>query len=348
MADRRPGRPRFRRVLVLTGDHALPDPTKWEGKYDDEDLAFHARMREALRSLPGYEVDFLTEHARLVERITSDPPEFVLNLCDTGFNNVATQELHVPALLELHGIPYSGAPPAAMAICYDKAIVRLVAEAHGIPTPHEAYVRPDASLDDVDFDYPALIKPNQGDGSVGITRDALVRTPAEARRYLEWLRRELPGVAALVQEYLPGPEYGLALIGNPGTGFTALPPLVVDFSALPGDVAPILSFESKTAPDSPYSKVEIKRAELAEAELGTMRRSAELMFERLQCRDYARFDFRAGADGVLKLMEVNPNPAWSSAAKLALMASFAGISYPELLGLILEAAQARWAAGSAS
>ena len=55
-----------------------------------------------------------------------------------------------------------------------------------------------------------------------------------------------------MQEYLPGPEYGIGLIGNPGQGLDALPPLQVDFSALPEGLAPILSYESKSLPDSPF------------------------------------------------------------------------------------------------
>lgn len=331
----------FRRILVVTGDHALPDPTKWDTRYTADDLEFHERMRAALETLPGYDFEFLTEHARLVQRIREDPPDFVLNLCDTGFGNVATQELHVPALLELHGIPYSGAPPAGMVLCYDKALVRLLAQAHGVPVPRESFVAPGRPLEELETFYPALIKPVHGDGSVGITRRALVRTPDEGRRYLDWFHRELPGRAAVWQEFLPGTEYGLALVGNPGHGFTRYPPLEVDFSELAEDWPPILAFESKTGPDNPYSAVRIRRAALPEMTLARMQRQAELLFERLQCRDYARFDFRADTEGEIKLLEVNPNPAWSAEGKLALMARFGGTDYPELLRTILEAARAR-------
>jgi D-alanine-D-alanine ligase len=194
--------------------------------------------------------------------------------------------------------------------------------------------------------YPALIKPAHGDGSVGITRDAVVHTDAEARRGLARFREMLPGRAALLQEYLPGAEFGLALIGNPrhsevDRGFVALPPLHVDFSALDPGCPPILSFESKTGPDNPYSAVRVIQADLPEGTIAQMRSWAELLFERLECRDYARFDFRTGADRVVKLMEINPNPAWSVAAKMALMARFGGITYLELLAMILDAARAR-------
>lgn len=339
------GRRRFRRVCVLTGDPQLPDNTKPEARYSDNDLRYHAAMRDALLSLAGYEFDFLNDHSRLLPRLLDDPPEFVLNFCDTGFRNIATQELHVPALLEALNVPYSGAPPACMALCYDKAVVRMIAESLGVPAPAERFLGPGDALDGLpQIAYPALVKPNLADGSVGITRDALVHDAGQARAYLEELRRALPGRAALVQEYLPGTEYGLALIGNPDSGFTALPPLTVDYSALPEGLAPILAYESKTQPGSPYwTQIAFRPAELDAGTMESLVEFAKRLFARLQCRDYARFDFRTAADGTVKLMEVNPNPAWDNEAKLALMAGFAGKSYPELLAMILEAAQARLA-----
>jgi D-alanine-D-alanine ligase len=330
------------RICVLTGDPRLPDLTKRDHRYNEEDFATHLALREAFQSLPGFRFEFLDDHAALFERFAKDPPELVVNFCDTGLRNVAAQELHVPALLEMLGVPYSGATPACMAICYDKQIVRLVAGALGIPVPREICLAPDEPLPERDDMYPALIKPNQADGSVGITKDAVVRSSDEAARYVAWLRRELPGGALLVQEYLSGREYGVGLIGNPGQGLEALPVLEVDYTRLPAGLAPILSYESKAIPDSPYwTEIRFKRAEADAEVLARVVGHAKRLFARLGCRDYGRFDFRCAADGVPRLLEVNPNPAWANDGKLAFMAGFAGIAYPDMLRMILEAALAR-------
>jgi D-alanine-D-alanine ligase len=330
------------RICVLTGDPRLPDLTKRDHRYNEEDIATHRAMREAFESLRGYRFGFLDDHARLFERFSHDPPDLVVNFCDTGFRNVATQELHVPALLEMLGVPYSGATPACMAICYDKQIVRLLAGAQGIPVPREICLAPDEPLPERGGLYPALIKPNQADGSVGITKDAVVRSAEEAERYVAWVRRELPGRTILVQEYLPGPEYGVGLIGNPESGLNALPVLEVDYTRLPAGLAPILSFESKALPDSPYwTGIRFRRAEADAAVLARMVGPAKRLFARLGCRDYGRFDFRCGADGEPRLLEVNPNPAWANDGKLAFMAGFADITYPDMLKMILDAALRR-------
>ena len=330
------------RICVLTGDPRLPDLTKRDHRYNEEDFATHGAMREAFESLPGFAFEFLDDHGALLERFAHDRPDLVINFCDTGFRNLAMQELHVPALLETLGVPYSGASPACMAICYDKQIVRLVAGALDIPVPREICLEPHQTLPARADLYPALIKPNQGDGSVGITKDAVVRSAVEAECYVAWGRRELPGRALLLQEYLPGPEYGVGLIGNPGSKLEALPVLEVDFTRLPAGLAPILSLESKTLPDSPYwTEIRFRRAEADDAMLARMVGHAKRLFARLGCRDYGRFDFRCAADGEPRLLEVNPNPAWANDGKLAFMAGFAGITYPDMLKMILDAGLTR-------
>jgi D-alanine-D-alanine ligase len=331
------------RVCVLTGDPHLPDATKRGGQYNEEDAVTHAGMRQALESLSGYRFEFLDDHTHVFEYFRQNHPDLVLNLCDTGYRNVAAQELHVAALLEMLEIQYSGASPACMAVCYDKEIVRLLAEAHGVAVPREAYVEPDHPLDRLPDLYPALIKPNQADGSLGITANARVATPEEAKSYFEWFRSALPGRAALMQEYLTGSEYSVGLIGNADGDIEVLPLLEVDFSDLPEGLTPILSYESKAIPDSPYwTDIKFKRAAVGDAVGGRMIADAKLMFQRLGCRDYARIDFRCDAEGLPRLMEVNPNPAWSNDGKLALMAGFAGIPYAEMLRMIVDAAVARF------
>ena len=170
----------------------------------------------------------------------------------------------------------------------------------------------------------------------------MVRDPAQARDYLRFIDAELPGRDVLWQEYLPGPEYGVGLIGNPQHAFTVLPPLEVDFSSLPPHLDPILSFESKTDPASPYwTDIRYRRAEVDEATRLRLQGWCERLFRRLGLRDYGRFDFRCAADGGPRLMEVNPNPAWADDAKLAIMAGFAGMAYPRMLEAVVDAAVAR-------
>lgn len=330
------------RIVVITGDHALPDPTKPGSRYNVEDEITHQAMVEAFQSMEAYAFEFWTDHGRVLRALREDPPDLVVNFCDTGWRNVPSRELNLPAYLELLEIPYTGAPPAAMVLTCDKAIVRLVAQALGVPVPREAFIPAEMPPEDLPDLYPALLKPNASDGSVGITKDAVVRTRAEALAYLAWMREALPGQDVLMQEYLPGTEYGLGFIGNPESELRMLPPMEVDYSALPAGLNPILSYESKTLPGTPhFTDIKYKRAEISEELEARLAGWGRLLFNRLGLRDYGRFDFRVAADGEPKLMEINANPAWANDGKLNFMAGFAKIAYRDMLAMILEAALVR-------
>lgn len=340
MVESLPDRPR--RIAIMTGDHTAVDPTKPGGHYNPEDIEQHQIMVSAFQSHGAYDVDVWNEHPPVLDRLRHSPPDLVVNFNDTGYLNQAVLELNLPAYMEMLGVPYTGAPPAAMVICYDKALVRMAAESLGIAVPKEVLIPAHAPLDTLPDFFPALIKPNTADGSLGITKDAVVCDAAQARAYMTWLREALPGRDALYQEYLPGPEYGIGIIGNPQSGLRILPPLEVDFSKLPKGLNPILSYESKSLPDSPYwTDIGFRKADIAALVKEKMFGGVSQLFQRLHLRDYARFDFRVAADGEPKLMEVNPNPAWESGGKLAIMSSFDGLSYPDMLRLIIDTAWAR-------
>jgi len=332
-------------VTVLLGDPRLPDTVKRGGQFNAEDFETVQKLRDGLGELPGYRFTYRDNHASLMSDLRADPPKFVLNLCDERYNNDAFMELHVPALLEMLNIPYTGAGPSCLALCYNKALVRAVAETLDVPVPLETYVSPDDQSATIPSVFPALIKPCFGDSSIGITQHAVVHTPEQAITYIQHLRETLPGRPLLVQEFLTGNEYSVGLIGNPGLTMTVLPLLEVDYSRLNPDLPRILSYESKWEPDSPYwTQISYREAAVDEDLRRRLVDFSNLLFERLGCRDYARFDFRLDAQGTVKLLEVNPNPGWCWDGKMNLMAQFGAMRYADVLRLILEAAQERIAA----
>ena len=335
----------FSDTTVILGDPNLPDPVKRNGRFNEEDAETVERFKTALGELPDYRFRFLDNHASLFADLRANRPHFVLNFCDEGFNNDAFMEMHVPAMLEMLDIPYSGAGPACLGLCYNKSLVRGIAQAIDVPVPAETYFNSDDLAATIPSVFPALIKPNYGDSSIGITKDAVVHTWEEAITCLGRLRALMPGCPILIQEFLTGPEYSVGIIGNPGQGYRVLPPLEVDYSRLDPALPQLLPYESKWIPDSPYwTQISYREARLDEEARRKMIDYSNILFERLGCRDYARFDFRADAEGEIRLLEVNPNPGWCWDGKLNLMAEIAGLRYSDLLKLIIEAAQERVAA----
>ncbi len=327
-------------VSVLLGDPTLPDRSKPAGSFTDDDRDQVARLHRALDGIPGYRFEYLDDHGSLIERLLRDPPRFVLNFCDTGFRNEASRELHVAAYLEMLGIPYSGSGPVPLGLCFDKAAVRSVALAHGIPVPSETFITAADPLPELC--YPVFMKPNCADVSLGIAADSIARDAASAQACLERLRRELPGADLLAQQWLDGAEYGVGAIGNCGDRLEILPVLEVDYSALDPSLPRLLDYGSKTDPESPYWRdVRFREAGIGPSLAARLRSRCEILFHRLGLRDYARFDFRADVSGEPRLMEVNPNPAWCWDGKLAHMARLAGRSHRDLLQAIIDAAYRR-------
>jgi D-alanine-D-alanine ligase len=334
-------------VTVVLGDPRLPDQIKRDGKFNPEDLQTVGELKDALAELKGFNFRYLDNHATLERDLAELRTDLVFNLCDEGFNNDPFKELHVPALLDMLGLAYTGGAPRCLAYCYDKGLIRALAIQLDVPVPLETYVRPGDQGATLPSVFPAILKPNYGDSSEGITRDAVVHNERELLAYLDRLRLEFPRRPVLVQEFLPGAEYSVGLIGNPEQGLRALPLLAVDYTRLDPALPRILGYESKWHPDSPYwTQIGYSEATIDDQEQSKLIDYAMRLFERTGCRDYARFDFRTDGRGEIKLLEVNPNPGWCWDGKQNLMAGFAGMRYAELLGAILGAAEDRLGLGA--
>ncbi|PEN14798.1 D-alanine--D-alanine ligase [Longibacter salinarum] len=346
----RGGSPR-RFVAVLLGDPRLPDETKLGGIFDDDDFEVLERLRAALSELDLYEFMYLDEHDRLLEnlRIFGPSVDLVFNLCDEGLRNVPRQELHVPAVLELLNLSYTGAGPQCLAHCYDKSIVRGVASEMGIRVARGFYLSSEAVLQtvlraaDTDLSYPVIVKPNAADNSMGMTNRCIARNRDELRAAVASVWDQVGNTRPLlIEEFLTGADLTYGVIGNPASGFLSLPISQDDYSSLPEGSPPFSGYEAKWVPESPYwTDVTAVPAQLPEAVAGRIRRDSHRLFARLECRDYARFDWRLDARGIPHLLEVNPNPGWSWDSHLVEAAAFAGMSYASVLASILEAAYQR-------
>ncbi|MFB0544719.1 MAG: D-alanine--D-alanine ligase, partial [Asgard group archaeon] len=145
----------------------------------------------------------------------------------------------------------------------------------------------------------------------------------------------------IVEEFLTGKDLSVGVIGNPPESYAVLPIIEEDYSSLPEGLPRICGYEAKWVPNSPYWNIKSIRADLPEEiEKAIIEWCLEL-FERLECHDYARFDWRLDAEDKPKLLEVNPNPGWCWDGHLAKMAKIAGLNYNEILHAILRAAEER-------
>jgi D-alanine-D-alanine ligase len=331
-------------VVVLLGDPSKQDPVKPAAVFDEDDFHTIDELKAALRTLNGHSFTYLNNHDTLITELLKlrDKVDLVFNLCDEGHDNNPYRELHVPALLEMSGLPYTGAGPQCLAYCYDKSLVRGIAKEMEIPVPEAFFIQPEDTAFELPFGFPVIVKPNFGDSSFGITQrsvagdhEALLNAISEIR---ETFGYDKPIV---VEEFLTGNDLTVGIIGNPPSDYVVLPMTEEDYSELPAGLPRICGYEAKWEPDSPYWNIKSIPARLSEQ---TEKRIAEwclILFERLYCADYARFDWRLNAAGDPKLLEANPNPGWCWDGHLAKMAHIAGKTYAEMLEMIVSAARRR-------
>jgi len=329
-------------VVVILGDPNKPDPLKPSANFDDDDFYTIDQLKSGLRELKDFQFSYLSNHDTLLQKLVKikGKIDLAFNLCDEGYNNDPRKELHVSSLLEIVGIPYTGSGPQCLAYCYDKSLVRGIAREMEIPVPEAFFIKPEDTTFELPFSFPVIAKPNFGDSGFGITQRSVANTFEELVNAISEVRENFGyDKPILVEEFLTGKDLSVGVIGNPPESYTVLPIIMTDYSSLPENLPKICGYESKWLPETPYWNIKSVVANLSENIEKFIIECCLKLFERLEVKDYCRFDWRLDANGTPKLLEVNPNPGWCWDGHLAKMAEFAGISYSEMLRMILQATE---------
>jgi D-alanine-D-alanine ligase len=290
----------------------------------------------ALRTL-GYDavvVAFDGDMAGWLAELAKGGFQLVFNLCE-GLNNQAAGEPVAAGLIEMLGIPLTGAPSDMLALCLRKDRANAVLRAHGIPVPEWTVATPDKALGPWCW-FPAIVKPAGEDGSFGIASDSVVASrarlqPIVARGCQQWGRM-------LVQRFIRGREFTLAIVAG-----RVLPHAEIDFSDLPRGVPHVVTYAAKWDYGSPEDRGTFPRCPARiPARLATrLTRLAERVWAAVDGAGYGRIDVRVDRLGTTYVTDVNPNPDLGTSAGLARQAAAAGWSYVDLVARIAEDARAR-------
>ena len=338
-------RTEVKNIAVLMGDPGKPDNVKPTGHFDENDMATIKNLQISLSRLKEYRFTYINNHNSLVNDLIKSrfKFDFVFNLCDEGYFNDPARELHIPALMELLGISYTGANPQCLAYCYDKSLVRGVAREMGISVADAVFINPEDNVFEMNIDFPVIAKPNYGDSSIAILAENVANDYEQLNDAIIRIRNKVGSdKPIIIEEFLPGREITVGIIGNPPESYTILPMAEEDYSQLPSELPKICGYEAKWLSTTPYFRL-LKSipADLSEDIEKLLSEQCLKLFQRLNCRDYARFDWRFDQNGVPKLLEVNPNPGWCWDGHMAKMASIKGLGYDEMLRMILQTAEQR-------
>lgn len=289
-------------------------------------------LEEAIRSL-GHETDRIGHGRALCARLVAgDRWDLVFNIAE-GLRG-RSREAQVPALLEMHGVGYTFADPLACAATLDKAVAKRLVRDAGLPTPAFRVVRDAADLAGVaswPLRWPLFAKPVAEGTGKGIGLKSRAATPDELAAVCRELLARLDE-PVLVEEYLPGREFTVGLLGN-GAAARAIGSVEVVFQ-LPADRA-IYSFQNKHDYDGVVDYEPIAPPGLR----ARVEALALAAYRALECRDCARADIRLDAEGEPSFMEINPLPGLNALhSDLPLLARMNGMEYRDLIGGIIGAA----------
>ncbi|HMK38424.1 MAG TPA: D-alanine--D-alanine ligase [Bacteroidota bacterium] len=298
-------------------------------------------VRDALAE--RYDVTMIEADEDAYEKLRKIRPFFAFNIAEGLYG--PSREGQVPSILEMLRIPYLGSDPLTLGICLVKSRAKEVLSWYGVPTAPHAVV---GSMDEcraLRLPFPSIVKPLHEGSSKGIYDSCVVRTARELEREVETVLSTY-GEPALVEEFLPGREFTVAMMGN-GEGLRLLPVVEIKFDALPSGANPIYSYEAKWIWDTVERPLDIYECP---APLdGSLREEIESICRKsytvLRCRDWTRIDIRCDASGAPRIIEVNPlpgilprpedNSCFPKAARAA------GMTYNELINSVLDIAMKR-------
>ena len=267
-------------------------------------------------------------------------PDIVFNIAE-GFRG-PSREAQIPAMLEMLGIPYSGSDPLTLGICLDKSRAKEILSYYHIPTPAFHVVDSLLQLDHLSFSLPCIVKPLYEGSSKGIFDASVVRTSAALETQIKKVLEEYKQ-PALVEQFLEGREFTVALIGN-GQNVRVLPIVEICFDSLPQGVNPIYSYEAKWIWDTTENPIDVHECP-AKINLELQKKIEKICldtFRVLHCRDWCRIDIRLDREGNPNVLELNPlpgilpNPEEHSCFPQAARA--AGLDYDSMLNEVLNAA----------
>jgi D-alanine-D-alanine ligase len=235
---------------------------------------------------------------------------------------------HLPALLEMLGIPYVGSDPEGHALALDKVIAKIIMQQNEIPTP-KFWVFSTGDEDKESVEYPVVVKPKMEAISYGLE---IVNCETELRKAVKYTVSEFQQ-QALVEQFIRGREFIVGLLGNGEP--EAFPVLEID---LGGDPDAIQSAMDKL--QKPREK--ICPANISQKLSDEMIRLSKEAFRVLHLKDFARVDIRIDENENIFILEINSMASLGKTGSYVHAANVAGYNYTRLINRILDVAAVRY------
>ena len=238
-------------------------------------------------------------------------------------------------LLEMAEVPYVGSGVAASAVGMDKALMRAVFAAHGVPQTEYVVLADEEtrtpSMETMrrierELGYPCFVKPCNGGSSVGVSRAASREDFGEALAGAARYDRKV-----LVEAAVTGREIECAVLGNHAPEGSPL-----------GEIRPSTGFYDHNSKYLDDSAELIVPAQVDADSAERVRALAVQAYRALDCAGLARVDFFLQPDGAVKCIEVNTLPGFTPISMYPRLWQEAGLSYRDLISRLVDLAFERF------
>ncbi len=259
--------------------------------------------------------------------VAGDSPGMVFNMA-YGIQG-QNRYTHVPAMMEMLGIPYIGSGPAGHAIVQDKVMTKIILQRNGIPTPgFWEFKTSEDTFDDLEF--PVIVKPKLESTSMGMevvdNWDSLRKA---VQKQIEKFQQEI-----LVEQFIPGREFAVGVIGN-NPNIDVLPIVEISLDN-PNQIQTISDKMKKGGTDKTCP------AQLSDEKTQEMKQLCMQAFRCLGLNDYSRVDLRMDQDENLYILELNSMASLGMGGSLYHAAKTTGYTYDSLINKILDVAVMRY------
>ena len=256
----------------------------------------------------------------------------------------ADREAQVPKICEQLNIPFTAAGSQTCLDTLDKARSKIIMAKSNIPTPRfQVFKMGDEQIELRNF--PVIVKPTLEGSSKGIHNDSYIEDETQLRKIV---MRTLSTYhqPVIVEEFLPGREFTIAVIGHKSP--LVLPIVEVTFDHLPADIRPFDSMEVKWIYDDPRKGMDslVCPAKIPPQLQKVLEETALKTFKAFDCRDWARMDLRLDHNGVPSVLDINALPGFVKDplhnSRLPRAAYALGWTYEQLIGEVLKSARERY------